>query len=65
MARQMMPFTETFIAHWTFELLFTLPSICVAGKLTFVMRSHMIHQIAGHAKADIAFGAHILCGQRE
>lgn len=62
----MMTLTEAFVTHRTLELLFALPAICItSGELTFVMRAHVVDQIAGHPEADVALGAYVLSGQRK
>lgn len=64
-AGQMVALAEALVAHRTLELLLALAPIRVAGEFALVMRPHVVHQIAGHAKADVAFGAHVLRRQRE
>lgn len=61
----MMAFAEALIANRALELLFAFASIGVASELALVMRTHMIHQVACHAEADVAFGANVLRRQRE
>lgn len=61
-ACKMMTFPEAFIANRTLKFLLSLPSMRVGAELALVMGSHVIDQVAGHAEADIAFGANILSG---
>lgn len=64
-SRQMMPLAECLLADGTSQLLLALAAIRIAGHLALVVRTHVVHQIAGHAEADVALGTHILSGQRE
>lgn len=63
--RQMVALAEALLAHRALELLLALAPIGVGRKLALVMGAHVIDQVAGHAEADVALGAHVLRGQRE
>lgn len=60
--REMMPLTERLLADGTAQLLLALAAVRIAGYLALVVRTHVVHQIAGHAEADVALGTHILSG---
>jgi hypothetical protein len=63
-ARQVVALPEALAAHRAFELLFALAPQRV-GRLLFVVRAHVVHQVGGHPEAQVALGAHVLRGQTQ
>lgn len=66
MTWQVMPFSERFIADGALELLFAPPlDQWFHGIFLFVVRTHVVHQVRGHAERGIAFRTPVLCWQAE
>lgn len=61
-SRQVMSFPEALITNRTLELVLPLPAVAFVSSLCLVVRPHVIHQVTGHPKADVAFGTDILGG---